>query len=234
MTYYTTGSLTRDGMIVIATRALREAGEPETLPNVQLRLPDDFDLAQDEWDGIRGFIDNEATAIPEPDASAAEVEPWLVDSEQAAAAEAEAQFAPATRDEAMAEIMGLQRLLAEARALVRIKTDERKAARERLSIAVTRFQLGAGCVMTQTELLKLNAREQQLLRIARANGELAPPRQNMPGPSAVDRAAFYSRGGSANVGHGPKWRRGAAGIESRGSLNHDPRRGPVAKLPSER
>jgi hypothetical protein len=249
MTYYTTGNIVRDAFIDKAIKSARASDLPLTVTSLSVGfgLPDDFGLDEKELLGFLGMMDGtngEAETAAPQDALDMLSAPMprdggdTVDATIAAMAPQdappEAAFAPATRDEAMTDIVAMRNVLAEARALVQIKTAQRKSARGRLADEIRRFQIGAGAAISTEELLRQNARDQQALRIARANGELAPAPQNQPGPSAIDRAAFYSRGGSANTGHGPKWRRGAAGIESRGSLNHDPRRGPVAKLPSDR
>ena len=212
---FTTRNIMRDEMIRAAINEAREAGKPVTVAVLGLEhLPSDFDLSQSELDG---FLADEA----EPTA----VDLLTIESD-APADEPEAEAAPAmTMDEARDRLVRLNNELSQARGDVLMLASKQRDARAKLAAAITQFQTGFP-KLTPTELLRQHAREQNELR---AQGKTGRVRQSRPGPSVVDQAAYYSRGGTANRGYGPKWRRGAYAADSYGAPNSDPRRGAISK-----
>lgn len=219
-----TGNPVRDEMIRAAVRQAQEDGKPVTVAVLGLEhLPGDFDLSQDELDGVLATMvaPQEAPAVADP-----------LSAEPDAPAEAEsAESEPAlTMDEARDRLVRLQDALAEARGAVLTLAQRQRDARAKLSDAIVRFQTGFAKV-TPTELLRQHVREQAELR---AQGKNVRARVGQPGPSVVDQMAYYSRGGTVNRGNGPRWRRGAFAVDSYGAPNTDPRRGAIAKLPSQR
>ena len=104
-----------------------------------------------------------------------------------------------------------------------------RAARTRLSVAVTTFQNGFAPVSPE-QMRRDYVREQNEIRAAIKDGRLPPRKNPGHGKSMVDRQAFYGRGGNPAAGN---YRRGAYPSQAFGAPNYDPRRGNVAKPPSE-
>jgi hypothetical protein len=140
--------------------------------------------------------------------------------------------APATPEQIDAAILRRNKAeqgLANARVAVTVAGNAERAARAKLAEAVTTFQNGFPKVTHEQLMRDVIASEQQ----RKAAGHPLRP-QGQPGKSAVDRQAFYGRGGNPARGD---YRRGAFPAQAKGAPNYDPRRGTVAvqpKVPSER
>ena len=136
------------------------------------------------------------------------------------------------RDRAIAA----DRALAEARLTLARAKDALAASNAKLATTVTAFQVATGTKRpTQAEFFKQHAMEQNEIRRKIAVGELPSPQRRGAaiGRSAIDRAAFYQRGGNP-AGGGGAYRRGAFPSQARGAPNYDPRRGATVKLPSQK
>lgn len=204
-----TGNPVRDQMIATAINEAREAGKPVNVPTLGLEhLPSDFDLTEEELNGVLAVMDAPAASDAEPDAPT------------------EAEPAPTlSAEEARDRVVRLNDELAQARGAVLAAQSHQRAARGRLAASITEFQSGMA-KLTPVELLRQHVAEQQQLR---ALGKTSRVRQSQPGRSVVDQSAYYSRGGTANRGYGPKWRRGAYAANDYGGTNSDPRRGAVKR-----
>jgi len=213
-------------------------------------------LTQEQLDdyhatAARLVVGNPAPA-PEPEATA-ETEPWLTPEPEAASepeADAEAvgaaldtlhqapePEAPAPNDPEAARnrAFAAERNLGECRLAVTRAKDAESASRRKLATAVTQFQIATGTKRpTQSEFFKQHAIEQNEIRRKIAAGELPPPQRRGAaiGRSAVDRAAFYQKGGNP-AGGGRAYARGALPASHKGAPNYDPRKGPTVKLPSQ-
>lgn len=209
--------------ILNAARECVAAGERVTPTTLQARLPEAkfpglTDIGEDEAEAAFELIEQEA------DQHAASLE----QSTEPAAQEGEPQAETAqpeaptiSRDEAIENLRLAQVALANARAAVIGATNKRNKARERLSACVMAWQVGLPR-MTRDQAVKESIASYQATRAEQQ-------RRPTPGPSLVDRIAANQRGGPAAWGN---FRRGASTV--RGGLNFDPRKGPVAKLPSQR
>lgn len=189
-----TGNAIRDNLLYKAIIAAQENGEPISLACVAMRLPHDFDLGESELAAMVAAMNEpqpaEAEPQPEPDAapipSMAELQEW---------------------------ILALNNSLSEARGDVLSLQNELRTARERLATAIGSFQQGFAPVTREQLMREHIAAEAERKRLGEG---LNMRGSSQPGPSVIDQSAFYSRGGSANRGYGPKWRRGAFGAEHRG------------------
>lgn len=174
--------------------------------------------AQDEIDAAMAMIEAQAAehvASLEADAPA----------EQQAEPQAETSDKPEihptlSASEAVENLRLAHVALAEARAAVLTATNRRAKCREVLSLAVTAWQTNMPRMSREQAAREVIATYQE----TRAEQH----RQTTPGPSLVDRISAAQRGGPAAYGN---FRRGA--YTTRGGKNYDPRRGPVAKLPSQ-
>lgn len=186
---------------------------PEVMfPGFDAEPPDDDEIAA-AMEIISAEADQHVAALERPGEQQAEPE--------AAAPQAEPP-APTTSPSEAAENLRLAHVaLANARAAVTRATNVRGRCREALSRAVLAWQTGLP-QMTRTEAVRESIASYQQTR-----GEQV--RRPTPGPSVIDRVAANQRGGPAAWGN---FRRGATTV--RGGLNFDPRKGPVAKLPSQR
>lgn len=187
-----TGNEVRDGMLREAIEAVQAAGEPVTLEAVAARLPGDFDADRSELDAM-------LAAMTPPDRAVGANAPT-------ARSDKSVPKSVPTMAELQERIVKLNNDLSQARGDVLTLQSSLRTARERLAMAITSFQTGFAKVTREQLMREHIAGEQQ----RKARGESLNMRgQSRPGPSVVDSAAFYSRGGSANRGYGPKWRRGA-------------------------
>lgn len=211
-----TGNPTRDAFLYEAIANATEKGEPITVANLGLEwLPPDFDLQLSELEAAQRVLAANDGAIPEPEAerptmTLAEVNSLLVAKQN-------------ELSHARGDLLGLE--------------NRRRTAREKLGDAITFFQKGL-MKITREQLQREHIRSEQELKQGVADGKISPRRSpGRPGPSAVDRAGFYQRGGSVNSRGGNAFRRGGYGIENKGMGNADPRRGAVfmpPKVPSDR
>jgi hypothetical protein len=185
-------------------------------------LPPDFDLDQHELDAILAHMDGEPIAASDAP-PAGEIE-----SESSEPDTAEPDTAPRlTQEEAQARLRDLVNSLAQARSRVMSLTQTQRAARERLSVSVTAFQVGAGALKTPEQNAREYIASELELRRAHAAGEIAEEdRGGGPGPSMIDKLAF-GRGGKAGTRR-DSWRRGAYPASMKGAFVGRP------KIPSER
>lgn len=168
-------------------------GSPVTLENIAKLLPPDFGLAMDD---LAPFLER---AEPAPGEQIPEAE--LVAGLEPAPAE------PSTIEAATARRLKADRDLGDARVALITAQNLERDARGRLASAVTTFQTGF-VPITQSELLRDNAKEQNEIRRKIASGEMPVRRGPQIGKSAIDRSAFYQRGGSP-AGGGRAYARGA-------------------------
>jgi hypothetical protein len=216
--------------------AVQRAGSPITVEFVSKFLPEDFELEESDlaefqpaeavpaaqaepfdWAALNERVqrlnaNGEAPDMQEPEAPAVQEPPALGDIEAATARR-----------------IASDSLVANTRNAVLAAQNVEREARARLANAVVQFQSGFQAV-TPEQLRRDHVKEQQAIRAGIANGTIEPPRYGSGvGKSVVDRIAFAQRSGSHNNGN---FRRGASTIK--GAPNFDPRKGPVAKLPSQR
>lgn len=198
---------------------------PLTIEGLREFFPSDFDLGDDDLAPYQ-TIEFEPEAEPTPASVALAAKPE--------AAPVAAEPTPARTPEAI-EAATLRRIasdqnLANARVAVTVAGNAERAARAKLAEAVNTFQKGFPPV-TREKLVGDFVKEQAEIRRKIASGEMEPRKNPGIGKSVVDRTAFYGRGGNPATGN---YRRGAYAAQFKGTKNYDPRRGPVAKLPSER
>ena len=181
-------------------------GEPIAVENLAKYLPDNFDLGPDDLERYAEAA--LAEAVTTRDGGSKEPE---------AVAESAAEIAPEQLSEPPTpeaiEAATLRRIaadqnIANARVAVTVAANAERVARDKLATALGVFQSGFAPITPQ-ELRRQHVQEQQEIRRKIAAGEMPPPRHAGIGKSAVDRAAFYQRGGNP-AGGGRAYARGAA------------------------
>lgn len=246
---------------MIKNAIMQNRDEPITVENLSRFLPDDFDLDYDldvapliadqgeakplsevEFDAEAPA--QEATPAikfegdaPEPVMEAAEPEPPAPTAEEIAAAEQrvrDSHTALAERRVSLIQAQGVERV-----------------ARDKLGKVLGSFQAGFTPVSRDQLMRDYIASEQHAKAMRKAG--MSPTPQGRPGKSYFDRTRFYgARGDAADFarqspplteaqaralgGHGAGWKgnaRNSYSASNKGRNNYDPRRGPVAKLPSE-
>jgi hypothetical protein len=209
--------------IIMAARECAAAGERVNAKTLKARLP------EARFPGLGDIGEDESAAafeIIEQEAEAAYAR--TLEAEQPAEQQAEPQGeAPQPEAPTLSPTEAVENLrlahvaLADARAAVTTATNVRNRARERLASAVTQWQMGLP-KMDRTTAVHESIASYQATRAEQV-------RRVQPGPSIIDRVAANQRGGPAAWGN---FRRGASTV--RGAPNFDPRKGPVAKLTSQR
>jgi hypothetical protein len=175
-------------------------GSPVTLENIAKLLPPDFGLVMDD---LAPFLEQ---AEPAPGEQIPEAE-LIAGLEPAPTEQPQAPVEPSTIEAATARRLKADRDLGDARVALITAQNLERDARGRLASTVTTFQTGFTPI-TQGELLRDNAKEQNEIRRKIASGEM-PVRHGPPiGRSAIDRSAFFQRGGSP-AGGGRAYSRGA-------------------------
>jgi hypothetical protein len=203
---------------MVANVIAQNSGEALTVENIARLLPDNFDLGEDDLEHYRQS--RPITFEGEPEATPAATQ------EAAPEAVAEPEAPPATPDQietATQRRIAADQSIANARVAVIAAGNVERAARAKLAEAVTTFQNGFPKVTREQLMRDMIASEQE----RKAAGNPLRP-QGRPGKSAVDRTAFYGRGGNPARGD---YRRGAFPSQAKGAPNYDPRRGAVAALP---
>ena len=226
MTAFPTGNPNRDAAIITVIReTIDEQSEPLTWANVALKCerfgPSFGDLSEEEF----------TLAVASLDASQADTA-----SESSTPVESTEPSPAVSRDEANARIVHANSDLARARGALITAGNRQKQARANLASAISAFVAGQQ-PMTFEQLARQEIAANQAYKQAVKDGEIAPRQRPQPGRSHIDRVAAYSAGGNASdhvrgqlqTGH----RRGASPAYMKGRPNFDPRRGPVAKLPSQ-
>jgi hypothetical protein len=217
-------------------------GEAFTVENLTRFFPADFDLGEDDLAYYREThpIEFEAEAEPTPAATQAPApEPQPPQARALAASRAPESKPlegiapepappadPAAIDAAVTRRNKAEQDLANARVLQITEDNQERALRGDLAKAVSAFQSGFPPITREQLMRDVIASEQE----RKAAGHPSRP-QSRPGKSVVDRVAFYGRGGNPARGD---YRRGAFASQAKGAPNYDPRRGAVAKVPSER
>jgi hypothetical protein len=240
--------------MMVANIIAQNSDVPITVEALAPLLPDNFDLGEDDLELYRERHPIEAEPTPAQHEAAAMVQSLMSaepiefegapeptpEATNAPAPEAVAESAepeppaPATPEQVESAVTRRNRAeqkLANARVAVLSAQNAERAARGKLAEAVTTFQNGFPKVTREQLARDVIASEQA----RKAAGHTLQP-QGRPGKSAVDRIAFYGRGGNP-AGGGGAYRRGAFPAQAKGAPNFDPRRGTVAvqaKLPSER
>jgi hypothetical protein len=141
---------------------------------------------------------------------------------------ASADTSSSSPDEARENLRQAHIRIANASAALTTAVNRQAIARSRLSDAVQAWQTGKPKI-TRDELMRDYIRSEQAKKLAIAEGRLSPREAPRIGPSVIDRVAAAQRGGPAAWGN---FRRNGSLVK--GGLNFDPRKGPVAKLPSQR
>ena len=123
--------------------------------------------------------------------------------------------------------------LSKSRLAANAAREGERSARARLAAAVQDFQIATGARKpTPDELRREYVTEENRIRqaIGRGGGMERPAPRNVPGRSAIDRTAFYSKGGNP-AGQGNAFRRGSMTLaRSQAVLNA----AAAPKLPSQR
>lgn len=234
---YELSGLKRGAAILQAVHQVVALEQRPTPENVHAQLPEarfkGFDAdppGQDEIDAAMALINQQA----EQHAASLETVGQAAESDRPNGAVQPDSTAPQPEAPTLAPDQAREYLrlanvaLANARARVTTATNKRNAARGRLSDAVQAWQVGRP-KMTREQLARDYIRDQQEQKLAVAEGRMSPREAPRIGPSVIDRVAAAQRGGPAAWGN---FRRNASLV--RGGLNFDPRKGPVAKLPSQR
>jgi hypothetical protein len=222
-----TGNPGRDMLLKGAILKLESNGDdPSLLPSVQLELPPDFDLDAGE---LAAMLDHMHIAPVENTPEQVRGDPVEADlpAEGKSGEAAPVEPPTMTQDEAHDAVVMWEKKLAHARGARLGAEQKARDMRTKLGAAVQEFVTGFSQLTHEQAVRAIIATEAE----RKAAGiPLGRPR-NVLGPSVVDQAAG-GHGHSANRSFAPKFRRGASTIK--GSLNFDPRKGPVAKLPSQR
>jgi hypothetical protein len=217
-------------------------GEPMTVANLAQYFEPAFDFGEDDLDWYREAhpIEFEAEAEPTPVATQAPApEPQPPQARALAASRAPESKPlervapepappadPAAIEAAVSRRNKAEQDLANARVLQITEDNTERALRGDLAKAVGAFQSGFPPITREQLMRDVIASEQE----RKAAGHPSRPK-SQPGKSVVDRVAFYGRGGNPARGD---YRRGAFSSQAKGAPNYDPRRGAVAKVPSER
>jgi len=102
------------------------------------------------------------------------------------------------------EVREADQRTADARAAILVTKNKLHAARNRLQVAIEKFRHEDPTTLTPDQLIRQHLASEQQLRAAKARGEIEPP----PLPhfaSEIDRQAYFSKSGSADVGYGRKY-----------------------------
>jgi hypothetical protein len=217
-------------VMMVTSIIQRNQGEAFTVENLTRFFPADFDLGEDDLAHYRAAhpidvppeppIEFEGDTAPTAEAPAPAVESAKPEPEPAQPPPPEAIEAAVTRRNKA------EQDLANARVLQITEDNQERALRGDLAKAVSAFQSGFPPITREQLMRDVIASEQE----RKAAGHPSRP-QSGPGKSVVDRVAFYGRGGNPARGD---YRRGAFSSQAKGAPNYDPRRGAVAKAPSER
>ncbi|MGH7716387.1 MAG: hypothetical protein ACREML_10380 [Vulcanimicrobiaceae bacterium] len=239
---FTTGNPARDNMLRLALRTANNMHRDLTVAGLADLLPPDFDPGEDEIAGMigdSGSFQQVFTTAAEPTPTPAETAPSA--PVESAAPEASGTYSidpnihpaelPAVKDAIREDVARRQldvanRRLSKARDVMAVAAGELRERRTDLSGAIMAWQLlaekaGDGLTREQRE------RREVQNHIAAQNAERAR-RVAMRNNSA---ARFVQRRMQNGPSRGGFSREAAARA---GFVNNDPRRGPVAKLPSER
>ncbi len=266
---YSTGNLERDKMLRKAINRVRGRGEEMTLENIASKLPPDFQVDEQEAEGMLeamqagvsssapaasavGDVSLEVTAhVPDNAAPLIATNPEghpfpkiePVEDEPVEPLTFEPPVEPPverprlTQIEANKAILAAQDRLGQARIEIQKARFNTQRARTALANQITIWQTGLPAY-SREELVRDFLRSEQEKRRQRIEGGI-PPEYKPVGKSAIDRAAAYSRDNSPEGAvrsrmTGGGMRRGAFPKSMQHQSNFDPRRGAVAKLPSER
>jgi hypothetical protein len=218
-----TGNGARDNLLTLAIMKLEQAGDdPSVLASVQLELPKDFDLDAGELAAMLAHMNIKPVEAPTREALAVEA---VADETVPEPVESQTM----TADEARDAVVMWEKRLAQARGARLGAEQKARDLRGRLGAAVQEFVQGFSQLSPEENVRQMIASEQA----RKAAGiPINGGRTRTGGPSVVDMAAGSADGSSANRSFAPKFRRGA--FTQKGGMNFDPRRGPVAKPPSER
>jgi hypothetical protein len=234
-----TGNPVRDGILY---EAIRKIGGGVSFEATVAALAPDFDLDEIEYDGAMKIL-NLAPKSAEPklsNVSEGTIAPETPAERMGGLPNGSPHTDPGARrmtsQEATAAIQAAENALGEARAALRLRQAETKAARAALATSITIWQTGLP-VYTSEMNVRAHLKAQQQARRERIE-QGGPAATTQPGKSYIDRAAKYGRDntpeGAARSRMQNGARRGAFGISAKFQKNFDPARGPVAKLPSER
>jgi hypothetical protein len=180
-----TGNPMRDLMIAQAVNRARADDGVTTLPAIQILLPADFDLAEQELKDTLALMGSE---------------PPEVTAESADAAPAEPTAPTMTREQAQERVRLAHADLAAHRAdLIRCGNRQRKA-RADLGAAISAF-IAQQAPKTREQLIRDEIAANQQFKADVAVGKVRPRERPRPGRSVVDRIASYQRGGSPASGN---------------------------------
>lgn len=209
--------------IMIAARECVANGERVTSATIKARLPEAKfpglgEIGNDEAQAAFEAIEQEA----ERHAASLEADAPAEPADEPQEPQPEAANVPTLSPDEAREYLRLAHVaLAEARAAVTTKTNVRNRAREVLANAVQAWQTGMPKMTREQAVRESIASFQQ----DRANHVQS---SSTPGPSRVDRTAFYSKGGDAGDFARKQMRRGGY---HRGAY---PSQARGQRLPSER
>lgn len=138
-----------------------------------------------------------------------------IEGEPAANEKPDVMVTTATADEVEGNLQDARRELTESRIALPQALDRQRVARNILSQAISSWQNINGTIRSgdREALVREHIASENQARRERIEGRGASARQSQPGPSAVDRAAFYGRPSSPAQGN---WRRGAHPASHRG------------------
>jgi hypothetical protein len=242
-----TGNPTRDRILY---DVLYKLGGSPSFGATVAALPDDFDLDKIEHSNAvkilrlaaphgRIMIDSTPdgaplSSAPEPVETveaAPNAEDFLLQPEPVA------DEPPVTLDEANVDVLMAENALGEARLALRRAQQQIKDCRAVMADAITRWQTG-GPQWTAEMNTRAHLRASQEARIQRVQGGGTRAGQSPGGKSYIDMAAKHGRDmspeGAARSRMLNGSHRGAFPTSMKFQNNHDPRKGPVVKLPSER
>jgi hypothetical protein len=199
-------------------------GEPLTVENFAPYFADlpNFDLGDDDLEQYAEAAAEQAIEFegaPEPLAQPIKAPETVAES---------VKPVPGTPEEIEAATirrLDADKTLANARVAIMAAQHDERDARNKLAKAVSAFQSGFAPITSQ-ELRTQFVKEQQEIRRAIAAGEMPGRPGPKIGKSAVDRAAYYQRGGTP-TGGGRAYARGALPASVRGRVF-------APKVPSER
>lgn len=135
--------------------------------------------------------------------------------------------APHDQEEYLQTLAELDHKHVEAQRTSRQTSQAVKEAAHKLMIAVSHYETD-GPRPTQRDLI---AQVNETARM-QAAGELPGPPQDVPGPSAIDRFAFYTREQGRSAGGGGSFRRGNTTRKQPRSMSSSPPQQPDGRGPS--
>jgi len=124
---------------------------------------------------------------------------------------------PTSQDEYVKTLAALDHNRIEAERTARQTAADLRDAKHALAVAVSKYENETPRPTQRDLIAEVNATAK-----AQAEGRLSGPPQDVPGPSAIDRVAFYSREQGRGAGGGYAFRRGNTNRQQPRSMSSSP------------